>query len=131
MSTSPILAAAKAVSFVCTTDRAAALKFYRDTLGFALVEDTPFALVFDMNGTTLRVSPVNTLAARGFTVLGWDVRDIAATVAALTAAGCVFERYAGYEQDALGIWTAPGSAAKVAWFKDPDGNLLSVAEHGA
>ena len=63
-----------------------------------------------------------------FTLLGWEVTGIEKEVAALAEAGVVFERYGFFEQDALGIWTAP-NGDKVAWFKDPDGNTLSVSQH--
>lgn len=76
----------------------------------------------------LRVSPVGDLTPQPFTVLGWEVSDIAATIKLLNTADIVFERFPGLAQDALDIWIAPGSSAKVAWFKDPDGNILSLAQ---
>jgi catechol 2,3-dioxygenase-like lactoylglutathione lyase family enzyme len=118
------------VAFVATVDAERARKFYRDTLGLRLVLDQlPFALVFDANGTLLRVTPVKELNPPGYTVLGWQVPDITHAAQALEKGGVRFERYAGLEQNELGIWTAPGSAAKVAWFKDPDGNTLSISQH--
>jgi hypothetical protein len=77
----------------------------------------------------LRVTIAPNVVAAGYTVLGWKVPDAASAVKALTQAGVVFERYEGMPQDELGIWTAPGGT-KVAWFKDPDGNVLSVSQHG-
>jgi catechol 2,3-dioxygenase-like lactoylglutathione lyase family enzyme len=127
--TNNILGSSKLCGFVATRDRDKARVFYRDVLGLKLVSDDQFAMVFDANGTMLRVTPVREMAVVPYTVLGWNVSDIAKTVDALTKAGVVFERYEFLEQDARGVWTAPGSAAKVAWFKDPDGNLLSVAQH--
>ncbi|MBI3682326.1 MAG: VOC family protein [Acidobacteria bacterium] len=88
---------------------------------------TPFALVFDANGVTLRVSIVREVVAAGYTVLGWEVPDIGAAARALLEAGIRLERYDGIGQDAMGIWSAPGGA-RVAWFKDPDGNLLSATQ---
>lgn len=123
------LAHSKLCGFVATRDRDKARVFYRDVLGLKLVSDDQFAIVFDANGTMLRVTPVRELVVAPYTVLGWNVSDIAASVDALAKAGVTFERYGFLEQDVRGIWTAPGSAAKVAWFKDPDGNLLSVAQH--
>jgi catechol 2,3-dioxygenase-like lactoylglutathione lyase family enzyme len=118
------------VAFIATLDAERARKFYRDTLGLRLVLDQlPFALVFDANGTMLRVTPVKELHPPGYTVLGWQVQDIADAAKALGKAGVGFERYPGLEQDDLGVWTAPGSAAKVAWFKDPDGNTLGISQH--
>lgn len=76
----------------------------------------------------LRVTVVRELNAAGYTILGWNVADIAAAAQALTEAGVAFQRYPGLEQDELGIWSAPGGA-KVAWFNDPDGNILSISQH--
>lgn len=117
------------VAFIGASDAARAREFYRDKLGLPLVsEELPFALVFDANGTMLRVTMTQKVVAAGYTVLGWSVPDVAGAVNALVQAGVVFERYAGMPQDELGIWTAPGGT-KVAWFKDPDGNVLSVSGH--
>lgn len=102
--------------------------FYRDTLGLRLVsEQLPFALEFDANGTMLRLAIAKHVTPAPGTVLGWAVPDIAATVDELNQAGVVFERFEGMTQDELGIWASP-SGAKVAWFKDPAGNLLSLTE---
>ena len=117
------------IAFVATCDPDRARKFYRDTLGLRLVhEELPFALVFDACGIMLRVSIVRELKPVGYTVLGWKVANIVAAASGLGTAGVQFERYPGMEQDELGIWTAPGGA-KVAWFKDPDGNTLSISQH--
>ena len=117
------------IGFVATRDAAQAKEFYRDTLGLRLVsEELPFALVFDLHGIMLRVTVVKDLKPAGYTILGWQVPDIAAGAKALQKAGVRFERYPGMDQDESGIWTSP-SGAKVAWFKDPDGNTLSISEH--
>jgi catechol 2,3-dioxygenase-like lactoylglutathione lyase family enzyme len=128
MNHQPILAGAKAGCFVCVTDRERAKAFYGKTLGLTLKHEDNFAVVYDSNGTTLRVSPVKELRPQPFTVLGWEVQDIKATVKALGAAGIEFVRVPGLPQDESGIWT-PAAGIFVAWFKDPDGNLLSVAQH--
>ena len=115
------------MAFAPTCDQARAVEFYRDKLGLRLVSEDGFAAVFDVNGIMLRVTNVpGSLAPQPFTILGWKVPDISASVRHLTAAGVKFERYMP-AQDELGIWTAPGGA-KVAWFKDPDGNILSLTE---
>ena len=102
--------------------------FYRDTLGLRLVsEELPFALVFDANGTMLRVSVVRELSPAQYTVLGWQVPDIFAMAKDLQQAGVQCERFQGMPQDELGIWKSP-SGARVAWFKDPDGNTLSLTQ---
>jgi len=117
------------VGFVSIVDAARAKEFYRDTLGLRLVsEEPPFALVFDANGIMLRLAMVKEIPPAHGTVLGWQVPDIGATVKDLGSAGVRFERYGQMKQDELGIWTTP-TGAKVAWFKDPDGNILSISEH--
>jgi catechol 2,3-dioxygenase-like lactoylglutathione lyase family enzyme len=118
----------KLVAFVATRDSARAKVFYRDTLGLNLVSEDPFALVFDVQGTMLRVTPVRELVTAQYTVLGWRVPNITAAATDLQRAGVTLERFPGLPQDDLGIWTAPGGA-KVAWFKDPDGNILSISQH--
>jgi catechol 2,3-dioxygenase-like lactoylglutathione lyase family enzyme len=117
------------IAFVATRDAERAKKFYRDRLGLSLTDESPFALVFDVHGTMLRVTPVKDLSPAGYTVLGWQVPDIVVAAEALEKAGVRFERYEGVQQDELGIWTVPGGGAKVAWFKDPDGNTLSISQH--
>lgn len=116
------------VAFVATTDPDRARAFYRDVLGLRLTAEDGFALMFDAHGTMLRVVKVRQFAPQPFTVLGWHVDDdIAAAAAALASAGVTFERFPGMEQDALGVWTSPGGS-KVAWFRDPDGNTLSLSQ---
>ena len=124
------LSAAKPMTFIVTADRARAKGFYGDTLGFALVHEDEIACVFDLNGTALRVSAVEGFEAQQHTVLGWDVGDIAATVRILRAKGVAFTVYDGFGQDDLGIWRPPGGGARIAWFTDPDGNVLSLAQFG-
>jgi catechol 2,3-dioxygenase-like lactoylglutathione lyase family enzyme len=117
------------VAFVTTVDAERAKSFYRDTLGLTLVsEEPPFALVFDANGIMLRLAMVKELPSNPGTVLGWQVPDIESAARELVGAGVRLERYEFMKQDELGIWTSP-TGAKVAWFKDPDGNVLSVSEH--
>ena len=122
-----MLGATKVMAFVSTRDLSRAKPFYQEALGLHLLSEDSFALVFDANGVKLRVTKVSELKPQPFTVLGWDVPDITQAVADLEAGGAEFERYAGMKQDEHGIWTSP-SGAKVAWFKDPDGNVLSVSQ---
>jgi catechol 2,3-dioxygenase-like lactoylglutathione lyase family enzyme len=125
------LAAHPIIGFVTIFDVEQARRFYRDTLGLRLVsEELPFALVFDANGTMLRLSIGSEAPRTAGTVLGWKVTDIRSTAESLKQAGVTFVRYPFLEQDDLGIWTAPG-AARVAWFQDPDGNTLSISQHEA
>jgi len=124
-----MLDTSKLTAFVGVGDADRAKAFYRDTLGLTLVsEELPFALVFDAAGTMLRVTLVRQVAAAPYTVLGWRVAGIAETVTSLRQRGVTFERFPGLDQDQLGIWTAPGGT-QVAWFKDPDGNMLSISQH--
>lgn len=128
MDSSRLLGDCDVMAFAPTCDQARAIEFYRDKLGLRLISQDGFAAVFDANGITLRVSSVpQPLAPQPFTILGWKVPDIAAAVRSLESAGVIFERYPQIPQDELGIWAAPGGA-KVAWFKDPDGNILSMTE---
>jgi len=115
------------VAFVPTKDAEKARAFYEGVLGLRFVNDDGFALVFDANGIMVRVARAQFTPAQ-FTILGWQVKEIEKVVAGLQAKGVKFERFGFFEQDELGIWTAPGGS-KVAWFKDPDGNVLSVAQH--
>jgi catechol 2,3-dioxygenase-like lactoylglutathione lyase family enzyme len=115
------------MAFLATTNPARAKSFYEQTLGLRLIADEEHALVFDAHGTMLRIQKVQKFGPAQHTALGWHVPDIARAVAELQAKNILFERYPFMEQDASGIWNAPGGA-KVAWFKDPDGNLLSLTE---
>jgi catechol 2,3-dioxygenase-like lactoylglutathione lyase family enzyme len=128
MTTTSVLGSHKLMAFVATCNPDRAKVFYRDTLGLRLVaEQLPFALVFDANGTMLRVTIVREIVVAHYTVLGWEVPDIGVTARQLAAAGVKLERYPGMVQDELGIWASP-SGARVAWLKDPDGNVLSVTQ---
>jgi catechol 2,3-dioxygenase-like lactoylglutathione lyase family enzyme len=122
-----VLAACDLIAFVATTDPDRARAFYAGVLGLRLVDDQPAALVFDAHGTMLRIAKVQQFTPARHTALGWRVGNVAATVDGLTAAGVTFERYAGLPQDQRGVWISP-DRAKIAWFKDPDGNILSLTE---
>ncbi len=115
------------IAFVATTDSERARAFYERCLGLTFVEDGPFALVFDANGVMLRLQKLQSFTPPVNTALGWSVADIRATIAGLAEKGVVFERYPRLSQDDLGIWSSP-SGALVAWFKDPDGNVLSLTQ---
>ena len=115
------------MAFVAARDLGRARDFYRDTLGLPLVSEDDFALVFDAGGTMLRIARVEKPASAPYTVLGWQVKDINQTAKALVEAKVSLEHYPGMEQDELGIWKSP-SGALIAWFKDPDGNTLSITQ---
>ena len=126
-----ILGKSNLVAFAATTDFAKARAFYEGVLGLSLIEDeSPFALVFDANGTMLRVTNVGKHTPAPFTVLGWDVGSIDACVEKLVAAGVTLLRFPGInDASPNAIWNAP-SGARIAWFHDPDNNVLSVTEFG-
>ena len=114
-------------AFVATTDTAKSRAFYEGVLGLAPTSEDEFAIVLDANGVELRIQKVQSLTPQPHTHLGWSVTSLEEVVRALRAKGVVFESYPLLQQNALGIWTAP-SGAKVAWLKDPDGNLLSLTQ---
>ena len=116
------------IAFIPTRDGARSRTFYEGVLGLRFVSDDNFALVMDANGTMLRIVHVADFTPFPFTILGWQVEDIHASVAELTAKGLHFTRYEFLNQSPDRVWTAPGGA-KVAWFLDPDGNTLSLSQH--
>jgi catechol 2,3-dioxygenase-like lactoylglutathione lyase family enzyme len=116
------------VAFVPTKDFEKAKAFYVGILGLGFVKEDGFALVLDANGIMVRVAKVPEFKPAQFTILGWQVSDIEKMVTVLQTKGVVFERFGFFEQDPSGIWTAP-TGDKVAWFKDPDANILSVSQH--
>ncbi|MGA6981900.1 MAG: VOC family protein [Candidatus Sulfotelmatobacter sp.] len=122
-----MLGSTNIVAFIPTKDTEKARAFYEGVLGLRFVKDDGFAMVLDANGIMVRIAKAQFTPAP-FTILGWQVNRIEEVVKGLQAKGVHFERFGFFEQDALGIWTAP-SGDKVAWFKDPDGNVLSVSQH--
>ncbi len=114
-------------TFVPTVKPQEAKAFYRDKLGLTLLGEDDYGIEFNSGGTLLRVITVRELKPHEFTVLGWNVKDIEATIRSLNEKGVVFEKYDFLPHDDLGIWTSPNNS-KVAWFKDQDGNVLSVSQ---
>ena len=127
MKSMSMLGSRKLVAFIATRDLGRAKAYYRDTLGLSLISEDEFALVFDAAGTMLRITRVQEVAAAEYTVLGWQVPDIVRMAKNLQKAHVTLQRYPGMPQDELGIWTSP-RGARVAWFKDPDGNTLSITQ---
>jgi catechol 2,3-dioxygenase-like lactoylglutathione lyase family enzyme len=121
-----MLGSSDLIALVATVDAARARAFYEDTLGLHFIADEPHAVVFDAHGIMLRIQKVEKVTVGSGTALGWKVADIAATARALAANGVRFERYGGMKQDDLGVWSS--GRAKVAWFKDPDGQTLSLTQ---
>jgi len=116
------------VAFVPIKDSEKARSFYEGVLGLRFVKDDGFALVFEANGIMVRAAQMKDFTPAPFTVLGWQVSEIENVVRDLQKKGVHFEIFGFFQQDELGIWTAP-TGDKVAWFKDPDGNILSVSQH--
>ena len=116
------------VMFLATADSDRSRAFYERVLGLAFVADEPYALVFRVGHSRLRIQKVDRVPRVSHTVLGWAVRNIRSAVAELTEAGAAFQRYQGLDQDDQGIWRSP-SGALVAWFRDPDGNTLSLTQY--
>jgi len=114
-------------AFVSTTKPDISRAFYEKKLGLKLLSEDSFGIEFDANGAHLRLTFVEKLTPQPFTVLGWDTDDIVSAIHSLNKQGISFERYDFIDQDEAGIWKAPGGT-RVAWFKDPDGNLLSLSE---
>lgn len=125
-----MLGNATITAFLATTDAPRAKGFYETVLGFRVKSDDEFALAFDCDGIELRIQKVKEFRPHPFTALGWRVSNVRTAMAALVKSGVTFERYDFLDQDDLGVWRAP-SGARVAWFRDPDGNLLSLTEVGA
>ena len=114
-------------TFVPITDGERAKAFYQDVLGLSLLADTPFAVVFKVPGGTLRLAKTPEFHPQPFSLVGWVVPDIEADMAALRAKGVSFEQFEGLPQDDAGIWTVP-DGTRISWFRDPDGNLLSLTQ---
>jgi len=125
-----MLGDAELIAFVPTRDPKKARAFYEQTLGLEFVSEDAFAVVLSANGVTVRITNVSNVENSRpwpFTILGWRVANIEKAVWELGEKGVAFERFAGLQQDGLLIWRSPSGAA-VAWFKDLDGNVLSVTE---
>lgn len=123
-----MLGSTNIVAFVPTRDAGKARAFYEGVLGLRFVKDDGFAMVLDANGIMIRVAKAPQFTPAQFTILGWQVSEIENVVRGLQKKGVHFEIFGFFKQDDLGIWTAP-TGDKVAWFKDPDGNILSVSQH--
>jgi catechol 2,3-dioxygenase-like lactoylglutathione lyase family enzyme len=122
---------AEPIAFILTADRAKAKPFYAGALGLPILAEDDFAVTLDLgNGMTIRLTDLPGHTAAQHTVLGWGVPDIRAAVAELKAKGVTFRIYEGFGQDEAGIWSPPGGGAQVAWFTDPDGNVLSLTQFG-
>jgi predicted enzyme related to lactoylglutathione lyase len=115
------------IAFLATTDSARTRPFYEGILDLRFVSEDGFAVVYDVQGIELRIQKVERFDPQPHTALGWQVASIDRSVREVAARGGVFERYSFLTQDESGIWTAP-SGARIAWLKDPDGNVLSLTE---
>ncbi len=126
-----MLGGAELVAFIPSRDLEKSREFYVDVLGLGFASQDSFALVLDAHGTMVRITDVSNVegyASAPFTILGWRVENVEETVRSLVDRGVVFQRFHGLRQDEHAIWTAPGGS-RVAWFHDPDANVLSITEH--
>ena len=123
-----MLSAGKLIGFVPTRDSKRSREFYEDKLGFKFVSDDQFALVIQAGESMIRIVKGAKFTPAQYTVMGWEVTDIVAIVKWLSERGVTFEKYPFVQDQKLGIWTTP-NGDKVAWFKDPDGNVLSLSQH--
>lgn len=123
-----MLSSGKLVGFVPTKDSARARNFYENQLGFQFVSDDQYALVMRAGTNNIRIAKAQNFTPAPYTVMGWEVEDIEAVVGWLSERGVAFEKYPFVQDKERGIWTTPGGD-KVGWFKDPDGNVLSVSQH--
>ena len=124
-----MLARCEVVGFLATIRPSDARAFYCDVLGLEFVQDGPFALVVGAANATVRIQKVPAFTPLPFTAMGWKVDDVRETALSLVAKGVRFERFEGMSQDDVGVWVSP-SGARVCWFRDPDGNLLSLTQEG-
>ena len=122
------LSKAAPTAFLATTNADRARAFYEDVLGLSLYADEHFALVYQLDGVELRLSKVPAFTPLPFTVFDWQVRDIHEARQALANKGVSFLHFDGMDQDEHGIWSSPDGAALIVWFKDPDGNVLSLSQ---
>jgi len=120
-----MLTGAPFVAFIAATDLASARSFYGEVLGLRVIDENPVAVVLDSGGTMLRLTQVDDHRPQPYTIAGWEVPDVDVAVDTLVGRGVTFVRYNGMEQDERGVWAAPGGD-HVAWFKDPNGNVLSL-----
>jgi len=123
-----MLAASKLIGFVPTRDSKRSREFYEGKLGFQFVSDDQFALVMQAGDSMIRIAKADNFTPAQYTVMGWEVTEIEVMVKWLNGRGVVFEKYPFVQDQELGIWTTP-NGDKVAWFKDPDGNVLSLSQH--
>jgi catechol 2,3-dioxygenase-like lactoylglutathione lyase family enzyme len=121
-------ASARPVAFILTPDRARAKLFYQETLGLQLTGNDQYSDIFDLNGTEMKLTGVGDYVPHEHPVLGWEVDDIVATAKTLRDKGVHCSIYEGFGQDDLGIWTSPDGKRRLAWFKDPDGNVLALRQ---
>ena len=119
---------AATIGFIPTTNAEEAQRFFAEILGLEFIVDAQFALVFRAGGGMLRVVRLDEFTPASYTLFGWEVEDIAAKARELAERGVEIARYSFVEQDADGVWTSPGGD-KILWFKDRDGNTLSLSEH--
>ena len=128
LDTAKVLDTTKAYSSFATKDVERARKFYADKLGLdaeSLYDGQLLELKL-RNGVRVLVYPKDDFEPATYTVLNFPVSDIDKAVEALTRSGISFDRYEGFDQDEKGIARSDGNGPDIAWFKDPDGNIIAV-----
>ena len=123
-----MLADLDAIAFVPASDLDRARVFYEGVLGLTVASIDGFAMVIGHGSNCIRIVAAGAFTPQRFTILGWETAALAVTMQALSARGVKFLRFDGIGQDDIGIWRAP-SGDQVAWFNDPDGNVLSLSQH--
>ena len=118
------------IGFIPSKDAGRARLFYETVLGLRVISEDGFAVVVESKGTRIRIVKLREFTPAPFTILGWEVSNIEEVVKELAGRGVAFQRYPGIKQDEIGIWTTPDSS-RVAWFQDPDGNVLSLSQRPA
>lgn len=122
-----MLNSSQLIAYIPTVRPEQSKNFFKDKLGLKLVEEDEFALVFDSNGVRLRIAKVEAFTPTRFTVLGWSVENIEQSITEFEENEVELEWFEGLDQDERGIFTFP-DGDQVAWFKDPDGNILSITQ---
>ncbi len=123
-----MLAQEKLVAFLGTSNADAARAFYEGVLGLTFVADHEYLVIFDSGAARLMLQKTDAVTPPHGTALGWHVKDLATSMRDLARRGVAFERFDGMDQDEMGVWRPEGPATGVCWFKDPDGNLLSLSQ---
>ncbi|NKC01482.1 MAG: VOC family protein [Pseudomonadales bacterium] len=123
-----MLANAELQTLALTADIPTAITFYEEVLGLSLKANSDGAAVFDVGGRDLRVSPVAETSPTEHTVFGFAVADVQGVAEELSSKGVPLVEFQGFPHDQNGLVATP-DGSRVCWFRDPDGNLISVVQY--